>query len=230
MNNGLKLDVNLNGYLPLRDVVFNTLREAIIKGDLKPGERLMENQLAETLGVSRTPIREAIRKLELEKFVIMIPRKGAEVASYTKKDITDVLEVRAALEALAVTIACEKMQGQDMKKLVELKEEFAKAAKNKNIEEIISKDVEFHDIILKSTNNEKLIQILNNLSEQIYRFRVRYINKMMDYSSLVKEHDEIVESVLKRDVIAAEKITYEHIKRQKIAVVEMLANSIDSLN
>ena len=90
--------VNMNEYLPLRDVVFNTLRQAILRGELKPGERLMEIQLANKLGVSRTPIREAIRKLELEGLVIMIPRKGAEVADITEKSLRDVLEVRKALD------------------------------------------------------------------------------------------------------------------------------------
>ena len=93
--------VNMNEYLPLRDVVFNTLRQAILRGELKPGERLMEIQLANKLGVSRTPIREAIRKLELEGLVLMIPRKGAEVAEITEKNMRDVLEVRKALEELA---------------------------------------------------------------------------------------------------------------------------------
>ena len=79
----------INDYLPLRDVVFNTLRQAILKGELEPGERLMEIQLAQKLGVSRTPIREAIRKLELEGLVVMIPRKGAEVARITEKDMKD---------------------------------------------------------------------------------------------------------------------------------------------
>ena len=85
--------IQMNEYLPLRDVVFNTLRRAILKGELKPGERLMEIALAEKLGVSRTPIREAIRKLELEGLVIMIPRRGAQVANITEKDLTDVLAV-----------------------------------------------------------------------------------------------------------------------------------------
>lgn len=87
--------VNLNDYKPLREVVFNTLREAIISGELKPGERLMEVKLAEKMGVSRTPVREAIRKLELEGLVNMLPRKGAHVAELSAKDIMDVLEVRA---------------------------------------------------------------------------------------------------------------------------------------
>ena len=107
MENNFK--VNMNEYLPLRDVVFNTLRQAILKGELAPGERLMEIQLAEKLGVSRTPIREAIRKLELEGLVLMIPRKGAEVAKISEKSLRDVLEVRRSLEELAIELACQRM-------------------------------------------------------------------------------------------------------------------------
>ena len=95
------LTLNMNAYLPLRDVVFNTLREAILKGELKPGERLMELQLAAKLGVSRTPIREAIRMLEQEGLAVTIPRKGAEVARMTEKDMEDVLQIRDALDELA---------------------------------------------------------------------------------------------------------------------------------
>ena len=94
--------VDMNEYLPLRDVVFNTLRQAILKGELKPGERLLEIALAERLGVSRTPVREAMRKLEQEGLVVMIPRRGAQVASITEKDLNDVLEVRIALENVAI--------------------------------------------------------------------------------------------------------------------------------
>ena len=86
---GSAFKVTMNEYLPLRDVVFNTLRQAILRGELEPGERLMEIQLAERLGVSRTPIREAIRKLELEGLVLMIPRKGAEVARISEKSLRD---------------------------------------------------------------------------------------------------------------------------------------------
>ena len=112
MKGELKMDVN--EYLPLRDVVFNTLRQAILTGEMEPGERLMEIQLANKLGVSRTPIREAIRKLELEGLVIMIPRKGAEVAEITEKNMRDVLEVRIALEDLAVQLACDKITKEEI--------------------------------------------------------------------------------------------------------------------
>lgn len=217
-----KLKVNLNEYLPLRDVVFNTLREAILKGELIPGERLMEKQLAERLGVSRTPIREAIRKLELEGLVIMVPRKGAEVAQITKKDIKDVLEVRATLEALAVRLACEKMTESGIAHLEQLKDEFIEAAANKDVELIIKKDVEFHDAIFLATENDKLIQIINNLREQIYRFRVKYIKKMDDYVSLAKEHEDIVACIKAKNQVDGEKIAVRHIENQEKAVIDML--------
>ena len=110
-------EMTIDEYLPLRDVVFNTLRRAILKGELEPGERLMEIALANKLGVSRTPIREAIRKLELEGLVVMIPRKGAEVARITEKDLRDVLEVRTSLEKLAIELACDRITEEDINDL-----------------------------------------------------------------------------------------------------------------
>ena len=106
--------VRLDSYKPLREVVFDSLREAIINGTLRPGERMMEIQMAEELGVSRTPVREAIRKLELEGFVVMLPRKGAYVAGISLKDIADVFEVRASLEALASGLAAERITGEEL--------------------------------------------------------------------------------------------------------------------
>ena len=111
------LNTNLNEFLPLRDVVFNTLRQAILTGELKPGERLMEIHLANKLGVSRTPIREAIHKLELEGLVTMIPRRGAEVSQITEKNMQDVLEVRRALDALCAELACDRITDEELENL-----------------------------------------------------------------------------------------------------------------
>ena len=122
-----KLKVNVNEYLPLRDVVFNTLRQAIITGEFVPGERLMEIALANRLGVSRTPVREAIRKLELEGLVVMIPRKGAEVARITEKDLRDVLEVRSSLEELAAGLATERLDDGSREKIQEALDNFREA-------------------------------------------------------------------------------------------------------
>src|SRR5690606_12292208 len=109
--------INLDNYKPLRELVFEVLREAIITGKLRPGERLMEVQLAEELGVSRTPVREAIRKLELEGLVLMIPRRGAYVAEISMKDIADVFEIRAALEGLAAQLAAERCTPEEIENL-----------------------------------------------------------------------------------------------------------------
>ena len=128
-----KLEVTMDEYLPLRDVVFKTLRQAILRGELKPGERLMEIKLANKLGVSRTPIREAIRKLELEGLVLMIPRRGAEVAEITEKSLNDVLEVRKALEELAVQLACERMDEEGLEALKKAAKEFEESLGSEDV-------------------------------------------------------------------------------------------------
>ena len=217
------LKVSVNEYLPLRDIVFNSLRKAILKGELTPGERLMEKQLAEKMGVSRTPIREAIRKLELEGLVIMVPRKGAEVAMITEQDITDVLEVRAALESLAVKMACSRMQQQDVNDMLAVNDAFMGAARRKDVETVIKKDVEFHDTIYKATNNKKLIAMINNLQEQIYRFRVEYIRQMDDFSTLMSEHEEIVSAIINKNTAEAQKIATRHIENQEKAVISKIS-------
>jgi DNA-binding GntR family transcriptional regulator len=224
-----KLRVNLNEYLPLRDVVFNSLRAAILKGELAPGERLMEKQLADRMGVSRTPIREAIRKLELEGLVVMVPRKGAEVARITEKDLKNVLEVRCALEELAVTLACEKITNDELKHLKATISEFSKAVIKEDVEKIVEKDVEFHDIIFNATGNDKLIQILNNLREQIYRYRVEYIRKSGNHQALVKEHEEIVAAIEGKNINAARQVAQQHILNQEMTVIKYIKENVNTI-
>lgn len=141
-------------YMPLRDVVFHTLRRAIMQGDLKPGERLMEIKLANRLGVSRTPIREAIRMLELEGLVTMVPRKGAQVAEITEKDLKDVLEVRIGLEELAVKFVCQRIDDRQLRELQEASRKFAEAVQSEDLTKLAEADVNFHDLIYKATGNQ----------------------------------------------------------------------------
>ena len=194
------LTLNMNAYLPLRDVVFNTLREAILKGDLKPGERLMELQLASKLGVSRTPIREAIRMLEQEGLAVTMPRKGAEVAKMTLKDMEDVLEIREALDELAVRIACEKITDEQLERLMDAKDLFETSTRTGDVKKIAEADVRFHDVIYEATGNPKLETLLNNLREQVYRYRVEYIKDPMNYPVLIREHEAILLALKERNV------------------------------
>ena len=212
------LTLNMNAYLPLRDVVFNTLREAILKGDLKPGERLMELQLASKLGVSRTPIREAIRMLEQEGLAVTTPRKGAEVAKMTLKDMEDVLEIRDALDELAVRIACQKISDEQLKQLEDMKELFEKSTQTGNVKKIAEADVTFHDVIYEATGIPKLVTLLNNLREQVYRYRVEYIKDPKNYPTLIAEHEAILESLKNRDVKNAVEAMHVHVANQAEAV------------
>ena len=217
------LKVNENEYLPLRDVVFNRLRQAILRGEFKPGERLMEIQLANKLGVSRTPIREAIRKLELEGLVIMIPRKGAEVADITEKSLRDVLEVRKALEELAVQLACEKITQEELEELEKAGENFKKVLnRSKDITEVAEADVRFHDVIYMATDNQKLIHLLNKLREQMYRYRVEYLKNPDVHEQLIQEHEEIVYHIKRREKVEATAVTCQHIDNQVSAVTDKI--------
>ena len=200
-----KLEVTMDEYLPLRDVVFKTLRQAILRGELKPGERLMEIKLANKLGVSRTPIREAIRKLELEGLVLMIPRRGAEVAEITEKSLNDVLEVRKALEELSVQLACERITPEHVEEM-----------------KMAEADVAYHDIICRSTDNQRLMQLLNNFREQMYRYRVEYLKKKECYPQLLREHQAIIEAIEKSNKETASEIMGQHIENQVTAVTDSL--------
>ena len=216
------LKLNMDAFLPLRDVVFNTLREAILKGDLKPGERLMELQLASKLGVSRTPIREAIRMLEQEGLAVTTPRKGAEVAKMTLKDMEDVLEIRASLDEFASQLATVRITEEQLMRLKQRKQDFENSVKSGNVKMIAEADVEFHDVIYEATNNPKLVTMLNNLREQIYRYRIEYLKDSTTYPTLIKEHEEIYQSLLERNAEAALKATTIHVENQATAVKEVI--------
>lgn len=214
----------LDNYLPLRDVVFITLREAILKGELAPGERLMEIALAQQLGVSRTPIREAIRKLELEGLVLMTPRKGAVVAEITKKDLKDVLEVREHLEELAVQLACDKATPEDIVIMKKLHQEFIESLSQTDLTVIAEIDVRFHDAIYATTDNKRLIQILNNLREQMYRYRLEYIKDEAKRKTIVEEHEKIIRGIEEKNVEYAKQYIKTHINNQEAAILEKIVN------
>ena len=175
------LKVNENEYLPLRDVVFNTLRQAILRGEFKPGERLME------------------------------------------KSLRDVLEVRKALEELAVQLACEKITQEELEELEQAGENFKKVLKrSKDITEVAEADVRFHDVIYMATDNQKLIHLLNKLREQMYRYRVEYLKNPDVHEQLTQEHEEIVYHIKRREKVEATAVTCQHIDNQVSAVTDKI--------
>ena len=214
-------EIKLDQYKPLREIVFETIRNAIISGDLKPGERVMEVQMAESLGVSRTPVREAIRKLELEGLIIMLPRKGAYVADLSVKDLTEVMEIRASLEGLAAGLASIRIDAAEIEELEIYALRFHKSI-DEDVDALIRKDFEFHDAIFKASRNERLIQLNNNLIEQVQRFREIYHKKVNKSKETSREHYAIVEAISNRDVDKAEKLARIHIENAEKSILKMM--------
>lgn len=214
--------IQLDNYKPLRELVFESLREAIILGRLKPGERLMEVQLAEEMGVSRTPVREAIRKLELDGFVVMVPRKGAYVAGITIKDIVDVFEVRAALEGMAAGLAAERITDEELDQLERALVQIGEFQTGDNINAVVQGDTEFHSLIYQGSRNQCLVQIITHLQEQIQRFRMTSLSQPGRSKYALDEHKKIVEAISDRNVELAQSLAREHIENAEQSLLNAI--------
>ena len=204
------------------ELVYQKLRENILNGHYKHGDELRETAVGKEIGVSRTPVREALRQLELEGLVVMIPRRGAQVANITEKDLNDVLEVRMALENLSIENACARMTEEQLDDLWKAAKNFEDTMAEGNLVKLAEADVTFHEVIYKSSDNRRLNQVLNNLREQIYRYRVEYLKDEETRNLLVKEHEEIYEAIKNRDLKKAKEISYQHIENQREAIIRSI--------
>lgn len=216
--------IDIRNYKPLGEIVFDYLKNAIMSGDLKPGERLMEIAIAQQLGVSRTPVREAIRKLEKEQFIEMIPRKGAYVSSTSIKDMLDVLEVRRLLEGFATELAAERMTDEKLKELYQTHKFFLKALEDNDTEAMITYDNDFHERIFEASDNLKLIEMTKALSEQVQRYRLSYFNEFPDFEELKEWHEKIYDAIEKKDTKRAYESAKRHVELIEKRVVELNKN------
>ena len=207
--------IRLDSYQPLREVVCETLRDAVRRGVLQPGERLMEIQLAEELGVSRTPVREAIRKLEMEGYVIMMPRRGTYVADLSIRDVNEVFEIRTSLESLASGLAAERITEDELEKLQRLLVEIGAHIQNGDMESIVRTDTEFHDLLYQASRNKRLVGIISNLREQLTRFRTTSMSYPGRLKATLEEHRNIVEAIAQGDEKAARKAAEHHMEKSE---------------
>ncbi len=209
--------------LPLRDYVFNKLRSAILRDQLPAGTRLVELELSKELGVSRTPVREAIRMLQDEGLVSITPRKGAQVSRITSKDMQEVLEIRASLENLAIELACSRISQEELNELKWACDAFRHAVNTEaDISEIAEKDVAFHDMILRATHNNRLILLLDNFHEQMYRYRLEHIKDISSRQEIVREHEEILDAITRHDKETAIRLMSSHIEHQAVIVLRLI--------
>lgn len=188
----------------LREKILENIRDAILKGELKPGERVSEPDIAERYGISRTPIREAFRQLESEGYLTVIPRKGAVVAKHTEKDIEEFYSIKSVLEGYAAYLAAEKMTPKDLDKLEAINNRLAKLSKSNDVKTFFRVHNEFHEYFIRAAGNQKLLEMIYQLLKKFEYLRVASLSipGRMDIS--VQEHRKILEAFRRNDGVTAD--------------------------
>ena len=214
------LNLDLQNHRPLREIVYEELKRQILVGEIAPGTRMMEVELAEEMGVSRTPIREAIRKLEKEGLVTIEPRPGAYASEISVKDMVDVLEVRQDLEGMAAALAAEKVTEEEKQAFIKVNSDYEDAIRHGNTEEIIRCDELFHQLIVSYSGNKTLNQLLSQVQELALRFRYIYYDDFSRYEKMPREHEQIEEAILSGDSRKARIVAEEHVSKLKKFVID----------
>lgn len=214
--------IKITDLRPIREIVFERLRKAIIDGSFKQGDRLIETVVAEDMGVSRTPVREAFRQLEIEGLAENLPRKGTVVKGISKKDVIEIYEIREMLEGLEVRLACSKISAKQIADLQDKIVKMEKCINNRNTAEYWRLHGEFNDIILYASANQRLIDQMRQIYE--YLARLRSSTLVMDnrrYQAL-DEHKAIIKAFRKKDERLAEKVGRAHVVNAKNFLTEKI--------
>jgi DNA-binding GntR family transcriptional regulator len=193
-------------HLTLRERILETIRDAIIKGSLKPGEKVAEPELAERFGISRTPIREAFRQLESEGYLTVIPRKGAVVAAFSQKDVEEFYAIKSILEGYAARRACENLSQKEIDKLEAINTKLAQFAEGSDVKQFFRIHNDFHELFIKAANNEKLHDMISGLVSKFQRLRLASLSLPGRMKISVDEHEKIINAFKKKDPAAAEKL------------------------
>ena len=205
------INFTLQNHKPLREIVYEELKRQIMVGEIAPGTRMMEVELAEEMGVSRTPVREAIRKLEKEGLVTIEPRRGAYASDISAKDMVDILEVRQDLEGMAAGIAAQKITDEGRIELENIARKYKDSVDREDIEEIIKNDEAFHKYIVSLSGNKTLIKMVSQVQELALRFRYIYYEDFSRFKNQPSEHQAIVDAIAGGDVAGARKYAEEHL-------------------
>jgi len=211
----------------LREKILETIRDAILRGSLKPGERVSEPELAERFGISRTPIREAFRQLESEGYLQVIPRKGAVVASLSERDVEEFYAVKTILEGFAARLAAEKMSAKDIEKLEAINEKLHKLAEEGDVKNFFKVHDEFHEIFIKAAGNEKLLELINQLIRRFKRLRLASLAQPGRMNVSVKEHDQLIEAFKRHDGKSADSLVRHTATIGAAALIESLSEEMD---
>lgn len=190
----------------LREKILETIREAILKGDLKPGEKVAEPELAERFGISRTPIREAFRQLESEGYLTVIPRKGAVVAALSERDVQEFYAIKSILEGYAAELAAKKLSDKDLAKLEAINKKLKEIAEEGDVKAFYRVHNEFHETFLKAADNSKLYELIQHLGMKFSRLRMASLSVSGRMAISVAEHDKLLDAFRRHDAKSAENL------------------------
>ncbi|MBV1816753.1 GntR family transcriptional regulator [Clostridium cochlearium] len=209
--------IDANDPRPAREIILEELRSAIFDKKLKEGDRLVENNIAKSMGVSRTPVREALRQLEIEGLAINIARKGTLVKGISKEDIMEIYDIREVLEGLAVRGACLNISRKEIFRLKEIIEIMRKSINENDTDKYIKSHNEYNRIILDASKNKRLVSNLEYIYEYLKSMRKVTLSNEVRREKALLEHNSIVEAIEKGDEVLAEKLAREHVINAKNA-------------
>ena len=221
-NTGLESLGVLSRRKSLGQHVFENLKHAILRGDVPPGHRLVESRLAETMGISRTPIREAMHKLEREGLLKQLPKSGFRVTGLTREDIEETFGIRSVLESYAARLAAIKHEEGELTPLEEKIAEYQACLDQGRLEDLPAINTEFHDILYALSRSPKLIKMVNDLRDQIYRFRKIILKAETRAKASNEDHRKMLRAMRKRDADRVERLVKEHILRGQRMVLKKL--------
>jgi DNA-binding GntR family transcriptional regulator len=204
----------------LGEHVFESLKHSIVRGKISPSEWLVESHIAETLGISRTPVREAIHKLEREGLIERQPRGGFTVLGLDRDDIEETFGIRSVLEGYAARLAAVKHDAQELEQLENKINEFQNALDRKKMNLLPAINTEFHDLLYSLSKSPKLINIITGLRDQIYRYRQMILKERKFASTSNLDHKKMLQYIRKRDAEGAERLVRDHILRGQEMVLK----------
>ena len=199
----------------LRDIIFEHLRQEILTGNLKPDDRLIERDIATKLNVSRTPIREALRKLESEGFVEHVPRKGVIVHGFNSTEIEEIYDIRKELECLVVRKAILNITDHDIQILKVILEDLDNEKKADQVQITAQGLHEFDEVILNMTKMPLLKNFVHSLKDSLMRYQKINLSHAPRRKNAIDEHKAILQAIIARDAARAEKLTIEHIDQSR---------------
>jgi len=202
--------------------VFENIKQAVIQGDIPPGQRLVESRLAETLGISRTPVREAIHKLEREGYLKKRPRGGFVVLGFESGDIEETFGIRSVLEGYAARLAAVKHQENELLPLEAHIKEYGEHLEKKDLDALPEINTRFHELLYALSKSPRLIKMINDLKDQIFRFRQLILKDEALARMSNEDHILMLEYIRRRDEKGVEKLVREHLMRGQNAVMNHL--------